>query len=103
MKDYNLPDHPEIACAMSTGYPCPIPKEHIECGDCSATLIGNDEVYEWPDAHRGLYAKPVALCEDCFVERVNSLCATEKANRLGVTHYNVTDHFEELKGATHHD
>ena len=53
----NLPDHPEIAMAMRTGYPSwNQPKSHYceECGKC----IDDEDVYE--DVGHDF------LCEDCL-------------------------------------
>lgn len=94
MSKYELPDHPEIARAMRTGYPYPAPAESLECTDCGADLVGDDEVYDWDTD---------LVCEDCFLDRLLYLTPNEKAKRLGVDHYTVTEHFENMKGEIDND
>ena len=58
----NIPDHPEIACALATGYPHP-PKElpAVYCDECSHEMTGDEKVYDYDGE---------ALCENCCRDRI---------------------------------
>ena len=58
----NIPDHPEIACALATGYPRP-PKElpPVYCDECSYEMTGDEKVYDYDGE---------ALCENCCRDRI---------------------------------
>lgn len=58
----NIPDHPEIACALATGYPHP-PKElpPVYCDECSHEMTGDEKVYDYDGE---------ALCENCCRDRI---------------------------------
>lgn len=36
----DIPDHPEIACALATGYPHPVKEYFVNCEDCGNELTG---------------------------------------------------------------
>lgn len=87
MSGYNdVPDHPEIACALRTGYPRPLPP-HITCADCDKELYGDDPVYT-PDG--------VTVCEDCMKERIHEMTTSELAEALGIDCTTASNRLEEL-------
>lgn len=57
----NIPDHPEIAMALATGYPHPVREHFIACCDCGAELSGADPVYDWDND---------LVCESCCEKRI---------------------------------
>lgn len=72
-----IPDHPEIACALATGYPKP-PKEldPIYCDECSHEMSGKDTVFIYNGEN---------LCENCCRDRVmEDIDMTEIARALGI-------------------
>lgn len=87
MSGYNsIPDHPEIARALRTGYPG-LPQPHITCADCDRELYGDDLVYA-PDG--------VMVCEDCMEARIQEMDTSELAAALGVTCTTAGSRLEEL-------
>ena len=81
----NIPDHPEIACALATGYPKP-PKEPdpIYCDECSCELSGDTRVYDY-DGEK--------LCENCCRDRVmEDIDMSDIARALGI----ITKSAEEI-------
>lgn len=56
-----IPEHPEIARCLATGYPYPEGRNVIHCDDCECVLSGEDTVYDWDGD---------CLCEDCVKERI---------------------------------
>lgn len=72
----DIPDHPEIACALRTGYPRPLPP-HIKCAECEIELTGESPVYE-VDGRR--------LCEDCFESYIDDMPLEDLAEKLGYNH-----------------
>lgn len=87
MSGYNdIPDHPEIACALRTGYPRPLPP-HIVCHDCDRELYGDDPVYT-PDG--------VTVCEDCMEERIREMNTSVLADALGIERTTASDRLEEF-------
>jgi len=58
----NIPDHPEIACALATGYPYPVKDpEPVNCTDCGLELTGEDTVFIYD-------GEP--CCENCCRDRI---------------------------------
>ena len=73
----NIPDHPEIACALATGYPKP-PKEPdpVYCSECGKELTGHDDVYDYDGE---------ALCSNCCLDRITEdYEVSEIAEALGI-------------------
>ena len=63
MRHLNIPDHPEIACALATGYPHPVKElEPVNCTDCGTELAGEDEVFIYD-------GEP--CCENCCRTRID--------------------------------
>jgi hypothetical protein len=66
----DIPDHPEIECAMRTGYPSWGQEEdnRTYCGECGCELDDEDNVYT-TDHYE-------FLCEDCLkmLHRKAKLC-----------------------------
>lgn len=56
---FDLPDHPEIECAMRTGYPSWNQPKEIRCEACGDVI--EDDVYE--DEYHS------CLCLDCLLIR----------------------------------
>lgn len=56
----DIPEHPQVARALATGYPEPIP-DSIFCEECSHEFEADDKVYLY-DGER--------LCENCCRERI---------------------------------
>ena len=54
-----IPDHPEIACALRTGYP----REYksVQCADCQQEFSGDQEMY---------ISDGDVVCGDCLKERL---------------------------------
>jgi len=83
----DLPDHPEIACALRTGYPRPLPP-HVTCSDCGKELYGDDPVYT-PDGE--------TICEDCMEERIQEMKMSDLADALGIGRTTASDRLEEIR------
>lgn len=56
---YSLPDHPDIASALRTGYPVNGQPKPIYCGECGQRLDCEHEIYE----DQGYDY----LCKDCLL------------------------------------
>lgn len=82
----NIPDHPEIACALRTGYPRPL-QPHITCADCDKELYGDDLVYA-PDG--------VIVCEDCMETRIQEMDTSALAAALGIACTTAGNRLEEI-------
>lgn len=72
----NIPEHPEIARCLATGYPHPERHNTILCVDCGAELAGKDTVFIWDGEN---------LCEDCVKDRIEENIDTQTlAESLGI-------------------
>lgn len=59
----NIPDHPDIAKTMATGYPKPEREPSVvHCADCRREISRCEMVFEWDND---------ILCEDCCRDRIN--------------------------------
>lgn len=57
-----IPDHPDVACALLTGYPRAFESfKHIECEDCGHELYGDQKIY----LHDG-----DIVCGTCLKKRI---------------------------------
>lgn len=56
-----IPEHPEIARTLKTGYPVKEDSNEIRCVDCEIILAEDDAVYIWDGDY---------LCEKCLMERI---------------------------------
>lgn len=56
-----IPEHPEIARALKTGYPAKEDSKAIHCVDCETILAEHDTVYIFDGDY---------LCEKCVMERI---------------------------------
>lgn len=54
-----IPDHPEIACALRTGYPRPV--KSVKCADCGEEFTGD---------HRMYISDGDLVCENCLRSRI---------------------------------
>ncbi len=84
----NIPDHPEIACALRTGYPQP-PKEPIEihCDECGCHIDGSEKVYAY-DGER--------ICEKCCRDRITEDFDVEEiAKALKIAFKSAEDYVED--------
>ena len=80
-----IPEHPEIACALATGYPKP-PKEPdpVNCTDCGLELEGENTVFIYD-------GEP--CCENCCRDRIEEeFDMSYIAERLGIRHESATDY-----------
>ncbi len=70
----DIPEHPEIAMALATGYPHP-ERPCIHCCDCDKALT-NEDVFDWDGD---------ILCEGCVKERIEeNYTISEIAVALGI-------------------
>lgn len=73
-----IPDHPEIARALATGYPGPIHERPIviPCSGCGAELAEDDLVYDWMGE---------LICETCVKIRMEEdFSIQEIAEAMGI-------------------
>lgn len=83
-----IPDHPDIANALRTGYPYGDDRPEIVCEDCGDSLISTERVYFFD-------GEPV--CEKCALERIEEQFSIHDiADKLGITSKTVADYAEEL-------
>lgn len=82
----DIPDHPEIARALRTGYPRPLPP-HVTCRDCDKELYGDDPVYLVDGA---------IVCEGCLEERIDEMMIADLAERLGMERTTAGEYLEGL-------
>ncbi len=57
----NIPEHPDIARTLATGYPRPSVRPPAHCCDCGKELWGDDSVFDWDGDQ---------LCETCVKDRI---------------------------------
>ena len=76
-----LPDHPDIARTLVTGYPVDVPVIH--CDRCKAEMSGREKVY----LYAGLW-----YCRKCFIDRIIATADMESfADALaGILEFGVT-------------
>lgn len=55
----DIPDHPEIARCLETGYPNLPNTKAIRCDDCEKDMDDNDTLYIWEGRH---------ICGECLKE-----------------------------------
>lgn len=84
-----IPDHPDIACALRTGYP----REHmggcksIRCADCEQELYGDQRIY---------IIDGDAVCGDCLKDRLlDAYNIDDLADAFDVRKTTVDDYLEE--------
>lgn len=71
-----IPEHPEIACCLATGYPYPNRPE-VRCCDCDKHMNYEDS-YDWDGD---------IVCENCLKDRIeDNFNISEIANALGIHH-----------------
>lgn len=83
-----IPEHPEIACALATGYPKP-PKEPgpVNCTDCGLELTGADNVFIYDNE---------PLCENCCRDRIEEeFDMSHIAKALGIAVKEACAYMEE--------
>ena len=59
MQKTEVPEHPDIARTLRTGYPQPV--SEVKCADCGRHMIGEDRVY---------IIDGDTVCEECTKERL---------------------------------
>lgn len=71
-----IPEHPEIACALATGYPKPpIEADPVYCSECSREMYGDETVFVYDGE---------TLCENCCRDRImEDIDMSEIARKLG--------------------
>lgn len=85
----DIPDHPEIACALATGYPHPVKEYFVNCEDCGNELTGMDKVFDYDGD---------PLCEECFRERLmEDMSMEEIAEKLGFIVKDAYDYAAEME------
>lgn len=71
----NIPDAPDIARALRTGYPGPLPPQSIHCEYCNKELTGEDSVFSYDGD---------LVCDCCFMDQLQEdLLAEDIARKLG--------------------
>lgn len=71
----NIPDAPDIARALRTGYPGPLPPKSIHCEYCNKELTGEDSVFSYDGD---------LVCDCCFMDQLQEdLLAEDIARKLG--------------------
>ena len=71
----NIPDAPDIARALRTGYPGPLPPQSIHCEYCNAELSSDDPVFSFDGD---------LVCDECFMKQLQEQWSvTDIASRLG--------------------
>lgn len=56
----NIPEHPQIARCLETGYPEPYTP--IQCADCQEEVSGDEPLYLWDNEY---------ICENCLRDRIS--------------------------------
>lgn len=81
----NIPEHPEIARTLATGYPQPVKDpDPVNCTDCGLELDGEDTVFIYD-------GEP--CCENCCRDRIEEeFDLSYIAERLGIHHESATDY-----------
>ena len=85
----NIPDHPEIACALATGYPnSPKEPDPVHCSECGTELTRDDKVYDYDGD---------ALCENCCRDRIEEeFDMSYIAQALGLIVKSAENYAEEM-------
>lgn len=86
----DIPEHPDIASALQTGYPVRSRVAHcVTCMDCAKELTGADLVFDYDGD---------ALCESCFLDRLTAdLGAQDIAARMGFIVKDADTYKEEME------
>lgn len=84
----NIPDHPEIACALATGYPKPFKEpDPVCCSECGKELVGTDTVFDYDGE---------SLCANCCINRItDNYEVSEIAQALGIIAKKAEDFTED--------
>lgn len=86
----DIPEHPDIASALQTGYParsCAV--HHVTCMDCDEELTGSDLVFDYDGD---------ALCGNCFIDRLTEDMSPEDiAKRMGFIVKDADTYAEEME------
>ena len=59
IRHQEIPDHPDIARTLLTGYPHE--RKSVKCADCEQEFYGDERIY---------ISDGVAVCADCLKERI---------------------------------
>ena len=82
-----IPDHPDIACALRTGHPRTY--KAIQCVDCGSEMFGVHLIY---------IDNGDILCGSCLKARILNNCTIDDlADALGVRRITAGDYIEELE------
>ena len=86
-----IPDHPEIACALRTGYP----REYksVQCADCQQEFSGEQKLY---------ISDGDIVCGDCLKERIlEAYSIDDLADAFDIRKTTAGDYLEELEEDTY--
>ena len=81
-----IPDHPEIACTLLTGYP----RDHkgVLCVDCEQEFYGDERIY---------ISDGDTVCADCLKERLlEAYSIDDLADAFDIRKTTVGDYFDEI-------
>lgn len=82
-----IPDHPEIACALRTG--CPREYKSVQCADCEQEFSGDERIY---------ISDGDAVCADCLKERLlEAYSIDDLADAFDIRKTTAGDYLEELE------
>lgn len=81
-----IPDHPEIACALRTGYPRPY--KSVRCEDCGSEMSGS---------HRMYIDNGDVLCGSCLKARILDEYTTDDlADAFDIRKTTAGDYLDEI-------
>lgn len=85
----DLPDHPEIALALETGYPTPRKSPEWRCLYCDREMSDDDNLFDYDGD---------LICDTCFTDQLlENMGAEDLAKRLGFVCKTVAAFAEELE------
>ena len=86
----DIPEHPDIASALQTGYPAGIKElPSVRCSDCGMELSGDDLVFDYDGD---------SLCGNCFIDCLTEDMSPEDiAKRMGFIVKDADTYAEEME------
>lgn len=86
----NIPDHPDVASALRTGYPLGAQESKaIKCDYCGKELSGDDYVFDYGGS---------PTCEECLMENLKEDYAICKiAEQFGLVYKTATEAAREME------
>lgn len=86
---YEVPEHPEVAHALLTGYPHPV--RSVRCTDCDQEFSGGEAMY---------ISDGEPVCPDCARERILEAYDTaDLAFAFGIPHTTAGEYLDRLEGS----